>query len=350
MSKFKPIIFDNFEIKKPIIQGGMGVGVSLSNLAGAVSKAGGMGVISGAQIGFKEPDFLTNTLEANTRALNYHIKKAKEIAKGAPIGVNLMVVMNNYKEMVEESIKAGADFIISGAGLPLKLPEYAEDKIKIAPIVSSAKALKTITKRWMKKYSRLPDMVVIEGQKAGGHLGFKPEVLLEEKYQSLSEILKDVKQVVADYNDKYKKNIPIIVAGGINTKEEVEKYINEGADGVQIATLFVATEECDAHENFKQKYIDSKKEDIIYVKSPVGLMGRAIKNDFTKLAEKGRIPVKRCYNCMETCNPATTKYCISDALIKSVTGDVENGLVFCGAEACDINRIKTVKEVIDELL
>jgi len=348
--KIKPLIIGNLVAKIPIIQGGMGVGVSLSNLAGNVAKQGGIGVISAAHPGYTEEDFEKNTLEANLRGLSKHIKKAKEISSTGIIGVNIMVAINNYAEHVKAAITAGADLIISGAGLPLKLPEITKgSSIKIAPIVSSRKAVKVILNYWKKHSNRTADAVIIEGPEAGGHIGFKADNINNEISnfdKNVLDIMEEVKLFEKEFNTK----IPIIVAGGIFNHEDMIKYLNLGANGIQVATKFVATKECDAHYNFKKAYVNCKKEDIKLTISPVGMPGRAIKNKFLEKLEKGRIKIDKCYNCLIPCNPSSTPYCITSALINAVKGDIDNGLIFCGSNAYKINKISTVKEVIDELM
>ena len=333
----------------PIIQGGMGVGVSLSGLAGAVAKAGGIGVISGVQIGFREEDFLKNTLEANKRALVKEIRKAREIAKDGILGVNLLAAMTNYKELLVTAVKEKIDLIITGAGLPLELPAFVKGtQTKIAPIVSSGKAAKLISKVYDKKFGVTADLFIVEGPKAGGHLGFKENILEEGSAPSLDELLLEVKEAVKPFEEKYNREIPIVVAGGIFSGKDLAHYLKLGAQGVQMGTRFVATDECDANLVFKQSYVESKKEDMILIKSPVGMPGRAISNSFTDKIMKGRIRIKRCYNCLIPCDPRTTPYCISDALMDSADG--EEGLIFAGENAHLIKGIVPVKDLIAELM
>lgn len=346
---FKQLVIGDIKVKIPIIQGGMGIGVSMANLAGSVAKNGAIGIISAAHPGFMEPDFKDNTNKANIRGLKKNIAKAKEISNNGIIGVNIMVAINNYKEMVEAAVEGGADLIISGAGLPIKLPEYTKGaSIKLIPIISSVKALNIIYKYWKNHYDVSPDAIIIEGPLAGGHLGFKANNIDNEIIsfnKNVSKIIDAVKNIEKNIN----KHIPVIVGGGVYDKEDIIRYINLGAEGVQLGTRFVATNECDAHINFKNAYIKASKKDIKVIKSPVGMPGRAINNNFIQsLNEKSYKPTK-CYNCIVTCNPQNTPYCITDALIKSVTGDVENGLVFCGNNAYKIDKIISVKELLDEL-
>lgn len=337
--------------KVPIIQGGMGVGVSLHKLASAVANEGGIGVISGIQIGFNEPDFETNTNEANIRALKNEIKMARELSPHGILGVNLLVAMNNYRESVIAAVEEKIDIIISGAGLPNGLPELVKNSnTKIAPIVSSGKAAAVISKLWDRRYSYAPDMIVVEGTEAGGHLGFSEEQLKEENKPLLSDIIKDVIEAVRPYAERYNKNIPVIAAGGIFTGADIANHLRAGASGVQMATRFVATEECDAHINFKMAYVNSKKEDIQLVKSPVGMPGRAIRNEFIQKIEAGRLSVDKCYNCLKPCDAVTTPYCISKALINAVRGNIQEGLIFTGSNSYLINKIVTVKELINELV
>lgn len=335
----------------PIVQGGMGIGVSRSGLASAVAKEGGVGTISGAQIGFCEPDFETNSKEANLRAMRKEIRKAKEIAKGGILGVNLMVAMNNYKEMALACVEEGINFIVSGAGLPTDLPNIVKGSAtKAIPIVSSGKAAATLLKLWEKKSGYIPDAVVLEGPEAGGHLGFSLEDLQKELSMRLSELIKEVKEAIKPFEDRSNKHISLIAGGGVFDGKDIAQCLKAGADGVQMSTRFVATEECDADIRYKEAYINSKEEEIVIIKSPVGLPGRAIRNDFIKSLDNGRIPVRKCYDCLKHCNPADTFYCISKALIEAVKGNVNNGLIFTGSNAYKVDKIVTVKELIAQLM
>ena len=347
--KFNPLIIGNLKASIPIIQGGMGVGVSLSKLAGTVSKFGGIGVISAAQPGYLEEDFESNTLQANLRSLKKHIKKAKEISNNGIIGVNIMVAMNNYSDIVKATIEAGADIIISGAGLPLKLPEYTKgNSIKIFPIVSSLKATKLIFSYWKKHYDKVADGFIIEGPEAGGHLGFKADKLNDDII-NFDDNVSSILEEIANYEKTYNCKIPVIVGGGVFNSSDIKKYLSLGASGVQIGTRFVATDECDAHINFKNAYVNSTKDDIKIVKSPVGMPGRAINNKFLESLNAEHKKISKCYNCLVPCNPLTTPYCISKALINAVSGDIDNGLIFCGSNAYKINKIVSVQELLSEL-
>ncbi|MFT8315896.1 MAG: nitronate monooxygenase family protein [Clostridium sp.] len=349
--KLPPLIIGDLKADIPIVQGGMGVGISRSRLAGTVASYGAVGVISGVQIGFEEPDFETNTVEANVRALRKQIKKAREISPKGIIGLNLMVAISCYDTLAKVAVEEGIDLIISGAGLPITLPGLVEgSNTKIAPIVSSAKAAKVICKMWDKKHNRIPDLVVVEGPNAGGHLGFSIDELKSEKNIDLGELVQSVIEAVKPFEDKYERKIPVICAGGIYSGEDIAKYIKLGAAGVQIATRFIATEECDAHIKYKQAFIDCKEEDIELVISPVGMPGRAIRNKFIEKIKKQNEPITKCYNCLKPCNPKNTPYCISKALINAVKGDIDNGLLFTGSNAYKIDKIVTVKELLDELI
>jgi len=376
MSNFKPLVIGDLKIEKPVIQGGMGVGISLHRLAGAVAKAGGMGIISTAQIGFREPDFKTNFVEANLRAIRNEFKKAREIAPEGAIGFNIMVATKHYDMWVKEAVKAGADAIISGAGLPVSLPEYAEAayeemkavgkkllrRTKLAPIVSTAKAAMVICKMWDRKYHRVPDFVVVEGPLAGGHLGFSKEQLtqygadsadVEKTYDQAAydEEVKAIMKVVKGYEEKYDTHIPVVTAGGIYTHEDVKHQFELGAEGVQVATRFVTTKECDAPDAYKQTYIEASKEDIVITQSPVGMPGRAILNPFLKKIKEGeRSAIKSCFQCLEHCDIKTIPYCITRALVNAAEGDEDAALLFCGSNAFRSDRIETVEEVMNALL
>lgn len=342
----------NLEVRKPLIQGGMGVGISLGGLAGAVASEGGVGIISSAQIGFREPDFESNTKEANLRALGKELKRAREIAPDGVIGFNIMVALKFYEEYVRAAVAAGADLIISGAGLPTELPALVKgSQTKIAPIVSTGKSAKVILKYWDKKYKRTADMVVIEGPKAGGHLGFDEEQLEKFDDASYAEEIKAIITVVKEYEAKYGVEIPVAAAGGIDSADDVQRVFALGVDAVQVASRFVTTEECDADIKYKQSYLNASDEDIVIVKSPVGMPGRAIRNPFMErvMAGEKQTPEK-CLGCLRKCNPAEIPYCITEALVNAAKGDVDNALLFCGAYAYRTKRIETVKEVIDSLL
>ena len=349
--KLKGIKIGDLISKYPIMQGGMGVGVSMHKLAGNVAKEGGIGIISTADIGYQDPEFEKNPMKANLKAIDSEIKKAREIAPKGIIGVNVMVALSNYADIVKQCVKNKIDLIVSGAGLPKDLPSFIKGtKTKIAPIVSSGRAAKLISKIWMSKYNYAPDMIVVEGPEAGGHLGFKPEELNIENKTKLEDIAIDVIKEVKEIEKESGKEIPVVVAGGVFDGNDVAKFLKLGADGVQIATRFVATEECDASKEFKQAYVDAKKEDVKIISSPVGMPGRAIRNEFIKNVEKGKNKITRCYNCIKTCNPAETPYCITKALINAVKGNIEEGLIFCGSNVDKIKEIVCVKDLMQELV
>lgn len=348
--KNKELRIGNLTATVPVMQGGMGVGISLSSLAGNVAKCGGIGMISTAQIGYRKEDFKKNPIPCNLEAVQEEIHKAREIAGGAGIlGVNIMVVTREYKSYVEAAVEAGIDLIISGAGLPMELPELVEGtETKIGPIVSSKKALMVITRYWLKKYNRLPDVVVIEGPKAGGHLGFSREELDTFTKESYDEEIKSIIQYSAELSEKNHVSIPVIVAGGIYTREDLDHYKAMGAAGVQMGTRFVTTEECDASLAYKNAYIEAKEEDIVIVKSPVGLPGRAINNAFLKKVQAGERFMRGCRQCITTCNPATAPYCITEALINAVEGNLDEGLLFCGSNAYRATKLETVSAIMEE--
>lgn len=347
--KIRPLQIGDLTAKLPIIQGGMGVGISLSRLAGSVAACGGVGVISAAQIGFREEDFEKHPIETNLKAIGKEIQKAREIAQGGIIGINIMVATQRYADYVKAAVKAGVDLIISGAGLPTDLPKLVEgSKTKIAPIVSTIKSAKVICKLWDRHYKKVPDLVVIEGPKAGGHLGFSREQLDTFTAESYDEEIRGIIGVVKEYEEKYGKKIPVAVAGGIFDRDDFFHALDLGADGVQMGTRFVTTYECDADEKYKRTYLDAKKEDIVIVNSPVGMPGRAINNAFIKNKAE-REPIKKCYQCIATCNPASTPYCITRALTKAAVGDTEDALLFCGENGWRCEKMEHVQDILNEL-
>lgn len=332
----------------PIVQGGMGVGISMHRLASAVANAGGIGVISAANPGFREPDFAKDSISANLRGLAKEIQKARELAPKGILGVNILAATAQYADFVKTAVAEKIDLIISGAGLPKNLPELvAGSNTKIAPIVSSRKTVDTLLKLWDKRYQRTADAIVVEGPEAGGHLGFSKAELLENP-PNLIDLVKEVLEAVKPFEEKYGIEIPVIAAGGIFTPEDAEIYFNLGAKGVQMATRFIGTEECDAAPEYKEAFIKASKEDVTIVPSPVGLPGRAIHSPLTRQLEQGRVPVKKCINCLATCDPATTPYCITYALINAVEGNVEEGLIFSGSNGYKIDKITTVNAIFDE--
>lgn len=345
----KPLVIGELVAPVPVVQGGMGVGISLSSLAGAVAKEGGIGIISTAQIGYREPDFDTNPIEANLRALKSEMIKAREIADGGIVGYNIMVATKYYDRYVKAAVEAGADIIVSGAGLPMSLPALVGDaKTKLAPIVSSVKSVEVILKYWTKKYDKRPDLVVIEGPEAGGHLGFHLEELDHIADMNYDEEIKRIIERVNAFAKEHHTQIPVVVAGGIYDRKDLDRCVALGASGVQLATRFVTTYECDASDAFKQAYINAKKEDIVIVKSPVGMPGRAILNPFMKRAKEGRIPHSPCHSCISTCKPAETPYCITDALVNAVKGNLDEALIFCGSNAYRATGLEHVKDIMDE--
>ena len=337
----------------PILQGGMGVGVSLGGLAGAVAACGGMGCISTADTGYREPDFEKDPVSANRRALAAEIAKAKEIAGGAGIvAINAMVATQNYADAVKTAVEAGVDAIVSGAGLPLELPGLVgKADVALAPIVSSGRAAKLILRRWAKAFGRTADFVVIEGCKAGGHLGFAEEDLLAGSCQTLDEILPEVLAEVKPFEEQFGHAIPVFVAGGVYTGEDMARYMKQGAAGVQIATRFIPTYECDASQTYKDVLLNASAEDVRIIHSPVGMPGRALNTPLVqKLSEGMRFPPKRCARCLKGCNPAQVPYCITHALIEAVKGNVEEGLFFCGANVGRLDKMRSVRALMDELM
>lgn len=336
----------NRELELPILQGGMGVGVSLGNLAGRVASYGAMGTISAVGIGFKEDDFETNTWEANKRALNKEIQKAKDMAGGKGlVAVNVMMAITDYDEVIKQAVSGGADVIVVGAGLPLNLPELVEEDTLIAPIVSGARALKLICRRW-KTYNRLPDFVVLEGAWAGGHLGFSAEDIDNYKEDDLLQETKDARAFLDTLKEQ--KDIPLFVAGNVFDEQRIKKLLEAGADGFQFGTPFIATQECDVSDLFKKVIVDAKKEDIVLINSPVGMPARALATPFVIALRGEKQKIRDCRNCLRFCTPAATEFCISKALIHAAKGNYEEGLFFAGDGVDRIHRIKTVKEVIDE--
>jgi len=347
----KGLRIGDLAIAVPIIQGGMGVGISLSGLAAAVANEGGVGIISSAGLGLLYRDFSENFLEASIHGLKEEIRIAREKTIGI-IGVNVMVAMTNFVDMIKTSISEKVDIIIAGAGLPLDLPSFLKkDSItKLIPIVSSARATRIICEKWKANYDYLPDAVIVEGPKAGGHLGFKEEQIGDNDY-SLEKLVPAIVSELKPFEEKYNKSIPLIAAGGIYTGEDINNIMKLGASGVQMATRFVTTDECDASQGFKQAYIDASEEDIKIIKSPVGMPGRAIFSSFIQKVKDGKKQPKKCpFKCIKTCDITKSPYCIIIALKNALTGNFENGFAFAGSNAYRATKISSVKEVFQSLL
>ena len=346
----KGLSLGGLHIRVPIIQGGMGVGISLSGLAVAVANEGGVGVISCAGLGLLYKDRAKDYLQASIEGLKEEIRKAKEATKGV-IGVNIMGALTNFDDMVRTSISEKVDIIFAGAGLPLNLPGFLkkDSTTKLVPIVSSGKAAKILCLKWKANYDYLPDAFVVEGPKAGGHLGFKREQIFDENY-SLEEIVPDVVNEVRFFEEKYKIKIPVIAAGGLHDGADIYNIMQKGARGVQLGTRFVTTYECDASDTFKQTYIDSKESEIGIIQSPVGMPGRAIGNAFLDKVKQGLKMPKTCpFKCIKTCDISSSPYCIITALFNAAKGNMGSGYAFCGSNAYRATKITSVKELFTEL-
>ena len=338
----------NKEIRLPVIQGGMGVGISLSGLASAVANEGGIGVISSAGLGLLYKQSPADYMKDSIWGLREELRKARELTRGI-IGVNIMVALSNFTDMVRTSIAEKVDVIFSGAGLPLDLPSYltAGSKTLLVPIVSSARAAKIICQKWLSNFNYLPDAFVVEGPKAGGHLGFKREQIEDENY-SLENLIPEVLSVASEYSKQ--KTIPVIAAGGITTGEDVLRIMKLGAAGVQLGSLFVPTHECDASPVFKQTYISSSLKDMMIIQSPVGMPGRALDGRFIQSVNEGKQKPKGCpFKCIKTCDYNKSPYCIIMALYNAAKGNMDKGYAFAGANAYMSEKISSVKEVIQKL-
>jgi nitronate monooxygenase len=348
------LYIDDLEVKKPIIQGGMGVGISLSGLASAVSNEGGIGVISSIGLGLLEKKPNRSFKAGNKEALIKEIHKARSLTSGI-LGLNIMVAISDYDSLVEAGYDEEIDILFLGAGLPLKLPaSITLDRIKnastkIAVIVSSARAVKIIFQSWQKRYNHIPDMVVVEGPKAGGHLGFKVEQIFDSAY-TLENLIPEVLSAVKGFEDKFEKKIPVIAAGGIYSGADIFKFMEMGAQGAQMGTRFVATNECDASAEFKQSYIDCKEDDIVIIRSPVGLPGRAIRNQFIDDVSGGKRKPYQCpWKCLKTCDFREAPYCIAKALTQARDGNMAEGYTFAGSNAFRVNKIISVHELFESL-
>jgi nitronate monooxygenase len=351
VSKLNPLRIGDISARVPIVQGGMGVGISLAGLAAAVANEGGIGVIASAGIGLSEPDFFTNFAEANLRALRTEIRKARAATQGI-LGLNIMVALSNFADLVRTAIEEKIDIIFSGAGLPLNMPQYrdAGTHTKLVPIVSSGRAAALLCKRWTARFDYLPDALVVEGPRAGGHLGFTIEQIADPAF-ALERLVPEVIEAVRPFVEAAGRTIPIIAAGGIYTGADIHSFLEMGAAGVQMATRFVTTHECDATAAFKQTYLDAKQEDIVIIKSPVGMPGRAIRNQFIEAVNRGEKQPYQCpYHCIITCDFENTPYCIALALINAQKGNLTHGFPFAGANAFRTTEVVSVKDLMATLV
>lgn len=347
-----PLRVGNLTAPLPIVQGGMSVGISLAGLASAVANEGGVGVIGTAGIAMFDLDLSQGFVEANNKALRTEIRKAREMTHGKGLlGVNIMVALTNFAELARTAIEENIDFVFAGAGLPRSLPALATENMhtKLVPIISSARAGRLMAKLWIEKYNYIPDAFVLEGPLAGGHLGFKRDQIDDPDY-TLEKLVPEVLEMARDLEQAHGKAIPIIAGGGIYTGADVRRFLQMGVAGVQMATRFVTTHECDASIEFKQAYIDARPEDIVIINSPVGLPGRAVRNAFIDDVNAGnRKPFKCPYHCIITCDCDNSPYCIALALINAQRGRLANGFAFCGSNAYRATEIVSVKQVVDAI-
>lgn len=351
--KLPHLIIGNLDIPIPIVQGGMGIKISLAKLSSSVANCGAVGTISAAikSDHVKDRKNIASGAEGDVSEFVGFIREAKRLTTGV-IAVNIMTALTSYQQLVEAAVRENVDIIFSGAGLPLNLPMLVEgSSVKIAPIVSSGRVAELICKTWTRKYNRVPDAVVLEGPMAGGHLGYSLDELKDEaSMPKLENLLADVLEVTRKYSKEYNKTIPVIAGGGIYTGTDIAKIIKLGASGVQMGTRFVCTDECDAADAFKQAYVKAKKEDIIIINSPVGMPGRALRNEFLEKAKKGEIKFNCSFLCLKTCNPKTSPYCIANALTNAAQGNLEEGFVFAGSNVYRVDKIVPVKDLIKELV
>jgi NAD(P)H-dependent flavin oxidoreductase YrpB (nitropropane dioxygenase family) len=336
------------KVELPIVQGGMGVGVSLNGLASAVAEQGGVGVISAAGLGLLYPEHRGTYFEKCIHGLREEIRKSRT-KTGGVIGVNVMVALSNFADMVRTAIEERADVIFAGAGLPLDLPSFltGESSTHLVPIVSSSRAARLICEKWSSQFDYLPDAIVVEGPQAGGHLGFKREQIDDENY-SLEHLIPEVVAVARSYAGR--KDIPVIAAGGISTGGDIARFLALGASAVQMGSIFVPTEECDAAPAFKKVYIDAHAEDMRIIQSPVGMPGRAIDGEFIRRVAEGKERPHSCpFHCIRTCDYTHSPYCIIRALHNAARGNMQKGYAFAGAGAYLTERIRSVREVIEQL-
>jgi len=333
----------------PVVQGGMGVGISRWRLAGTVAREGGMGTLAAQGLGQ-----ITDLIPATHRRKDPHgvdavkaeIQRAREeTGNNGVLAINVMMAITHYDGLVNASVEAGVDAIVTGAGLPMDLPDKVSGSdVALIPIVSSARAARTITRYWKETYGRVPDAVVVEGPKAGGHLGFTREQLDAPDWQ-LEALVPAVVATVGEYGD-----IPVIAAGGVWDHQDALKIMKLGARAVQLGTRFVATHECDAAEHFKQLLIRCREEDITVLRTSVGLLGRVIRSPLIERFEKGQFPGFKCtYHCLKSCVAHEVSYCLADHLKDAAQGE-EMGLYFVGSNGHRVRELLSVQELMRRMM
>ncbi len=362
----------------PIIQGGMGIGISAHRLAGAVAKEGAVGTIASIDLRRLHPDLMARTRrsgdaaamgEANLEALDREIRQAREICGTEGfLAVNVMKAVDQHADLVRQACASGADAIVMGAGLPLDLPDLAADYpgVALIPILSEERGVKAVLKKWLRK-DRLPDAIIIENpHHAGGHLGSPklaevndPRFLFGRVIDELKGWFRQVEQTL--------EGIPLIAAGGINSFDKLKRLIADGWRGAQLGTPFAVTQEGDAHPNFKRVLAEAKAEDIITFLSAAGLPARAVLTPWLKkylgreAHLKARVNPKKAtcavqMECLSHCglkdaNPQAGQFCIDTQLAAAVQGNVERGLFFRGSESLPFgNEIRSVRELLQFLL
>ncbi len=349
----KELIIDDLHVKLPIIQGGMGVGISLSGLAAAVANEGGVGVISAVGIGMTEPDYRQNFRECNKIALRKQIRKARQNSPGV-LGVNIMLAVSDFDDLLCIALEEKVDIVFLTAGLPLKIPDIdfsllENASTKFIPKVSSARAAGLIFEFWSSRFNRVPDGIVLEGPLSGGHLGFRKKEL-EGNLVPLSVLIKDTVKEIEPFRIKFNKTIPVIAAGGIYNGNDVFEIMQAGADAVKMGTRFVTTNECDASLDFKQNYLQCDKNDITLIDSPVGLPGRVIRNKFVNQIKMGlKKPIKCPWKCLTNCDYSKVQFCIAEALFSAAKGEFNSGFSFAGAKAYLAKEIISVKETMKRI-
>jgi len=347
--KLNPLKIRNLVSEFPVIQAGMGVRIGSAELAAASANAGGYGTIASVGLGDENHTDITNYFDHCSQALAELIRQARKATVGKkPIGINAMVALGNYSQVIKTAVEEKVDFIISGAGLPLNLPEFVGDAdIALIPVISSGRAFEVVVKTWLRKYNRRPDAVIVEGPRCGGHLGFSMDQIENPETCSLDKLLVEVKEVSARYD---MPDLPTLAAGEVACRADVENFIRMGYDGVQIGTYFITAEESGIDEKSKQVFINATNDDIVIIKSPVGLPVRVIKTKLVQKVLAGERTQFTCpYRCLRSCNPAKSLFCIARALMATWHGDVDNGLYMCGCNLNAVRKIFPVKEFFDTL-
>ncbi|WP_242049164.1 nitronate monooxygenase family protein [Aulosira sp. FACHB-615] len=353
-SMLHPLQIGKHIARYPIMQAAMAVRVAGAQLAGAVANAGGVGMIASLGLGLDSPYFNqrkpSSFFSANRLALIDELSKARCISPDGVIGVNILVGTKDYAKLATTAAAEGANLIVTGAGMPLTLPEYTADfpDVALVPTIANFDAAQFLCQTWKNRYNRLPDALIVENcQKVGGH--FTQCEQINVPGFSVGWVVSQIRDYLAETMGV---RIPLIVTGGISDRHDIDQMLAIGADGVQMGTRFITTIECDANQRYKERHLQANLADIVTVPSPVGKPSRALRNAFAEEIIVDSSQKRSCIaNCLDTClfRDKGKTYCLLNALAQAARGDVEHGLIFSGANVSHPGRMMSVAELMADL-